>query len=63
MTTELLHDISAFQGKSTTITLIFYFNYFYFNILIILALYFHYFNTLRTGDPDLRFYVTTVQDG
>ena len=22
-----------------------------------------YFNTLRTGDEDLRFYVTTVQDG
>ena len=22
-----------------------------------------YFNTLRTGDADLRFYVTTVQDG
>ena len=21
------------------------------------------FNTLRTGDADLRFYVTTVQDG
>jgi len=21
------------------------------------------FNTLRTGDEDLRFYVTTVQDG
>jgi len=22
-----------------------------------------YFNTLRTGDADLRFYITTVQDG
>jgi len=22
-----------------------------------------FFNTLRTGDADLRFYVTTVQDG
>ena len=22
-----------------------------------------YLNTLRTGDADLRFYVTTVQDG
>ena len=24
---------------------------------------FFFFNTLRTGDADLRFYVTTVQDG
>ena len=24
---------------------------------------FTYFNTLRTGDADLRFYITTVQDG
>ena len=23
----------------------------------------NYFNTLRTGDADLRFYITTVQDG
>ena len=23
----------------------------------------YYFNTLRTGDTDLRFYITTVQDG
>jgi len=22
-----------------------------------------HFNTLRTGDADLRFYITTVQDG
>jgi len=22
-----------------------------------------YFNTLRTGDADLRFYITTVKDG
>jgi len=22
-----------------------------------------YFSTLRTGDADLRFYITTVQDG
>jgi len=22
----------------------------------------HFFNTLRTGDADLRFYITTVQD-
>jgi len=22
-----------------------------------------YFNTLRTGEADLRFYITTVQDG
>jgi len=27
------------------------------------AIYFIMFNTLRTGDADLRFYVTTVQDG
>ena len=25
--------------------------------------YFHFFNTLRTGDADLRFYIITVQDG
>jgi len=23
----------------------------------------HIFNTLRTGDADLRFYITTAQDG
>jgi len=23
----------------------------------------YYLNTLRTGDADLRFYITTVQDG
>jgi len=23
----------------------------------------HYINTLRTGDSDLRFYITAVQDG
>jgi len=23
----------------------------------------YFFNTLRTGDADLRFYITTVQDG
>jgi len=23
----------------------------------------HEFNTLRTGDVDLRFYITTVEDG
>ena len=28
-----------------------------------LSLYFNYFNTMRTGDADLRFYITTVQDG
>jgi len=25
--------------------------------------YLYKFNTLRTGDADLRFYITTVQDG
>ena len=25
--------------------------------------YFNHVNTLRTGDADLRFYITTVQDG
>ena len=25
--------------------------------------YVEYLNTLRTGDADLRFYITTVQDG
>jgi len=24
---------------------------------------YHLINTLRTGDADLRFYITTVQDG
>ena len=39
-------------------------------IIIILMLYFIFssesgsdINTLRTGDADLRFYITTVQDG
>jgi len=40
-----------------------------FKVTCAIGLYFHeenkagIFNTLRTGDADLRFYVTTVQDG
>jgi len=30
---------------------------------ILLMLCTHHLNTLRTGDADLRFYITTVQDG
>jgi len=35
----------------------------YNNIVLVIKLKFYDLNTLRTGDADLRFYVTTVQDG
>jgi hypothetical protein len=36
-------------------------NFFTFRLLAYLK--FLFINTLRTGDADLRFYITTVQDG
>jgi len=41
-------------------------SFYYLDVLITLQVFFLTFsviNTLRTGDADLRFYITTVQDG
>jgi len=32
-------------------------------VIFLLLFFFKEFNTLRTSDADLRFYITTVQDG
>jgi len=43
--------------------IIVYIIYIYFTVLLVPWLFVYCLNTLRTGDADLRFYVTTVQDG
>ena len=62
--TNFLRYIQARKnGKRETTSLLVILSYGLSSIVSQLQTRHFHFNTLRTGDADLRFYITTVQDG